>query len=120
MVWSCAHGSGTIIMIACTSSRPERVSSSRQLSNMAESEPSVSMTVRILSRSLPKSPERIIDCRACIQLMLPRKVLISPLCEMYRYGCARPQDGKVLVEKRECTIPIAEMTFASCKYEYKS
>jgi hypothetical protein len=27
---------------------------------------------------------------------------------MYRYGWASGQDGNVLVEKRECTIPIAE------------
>jgi hypothetical protein len=29
--------------------------------------------------------------------------LISPLCARKRYGCARSQLGKVLVEKREWT-----------------
>ena len=33
-----------------------------------------------------------------------RSVLISPLCAMQRYGCARSQLGNVLVLKRECTI----------------
>ena len=115
MVSSRTYGSGTIIIIAWGSSRPASVSSSSTLSNIAESEPSVSMTVRIFSRSLSKSFERIIDWRACIQLMLPRSVLISPLCEMYRYGCARPQEGNVLVEKRECTITMAEETAGSCR-----
>ena len=41
--------------------------------------------------------------RARIQLRLPLTVLISPLCAISRYGCASGQDGKVLVENRECT-----------------
>ena len=45
--------------------------------------------------------------RARIQLRLPRNVLISPLCAMYRYGCASGHDGNVLVEKRLCTRAIA-------------
>ena len=40
--------------------------------------------------------------------MLPRSVLISPLWEMKRYGWARDQLGKVLVEKRECTMAMAD------------
>jgi hypothetical protein len=52
------------------------------LSNIAESEPSVSTTVRIFCMSSLNSDEPIIDWRACIQLMFPRSVLISPLCEM--------------------------------------
>ena len=36
--------------------------------------------------------------------LLPRSVLISPLCAMVRMGCARPHDGKVLVLKRLCTM----------------
>src|SRR5204862_7351357 len=115
MVVSRDHGSGTIIITAWGNSRPASVNSSRTLSNIAESEPSVSITVRIFFRSLPKSLDRIIDCRACIQLMLPRSVLISPLCEMYRYGCARPQEGNVLVENRECTIEMADETAESCR-----
>ena len=38
------QGSGTIIMIACGSERPDSVSSSSTLSNIDESDPSVSMT----------------------------------------------------------------------------
>ena len=41
--------------------------------------------------------------RACIQLRLPRTVLISPLWAISRYGWARLQLGNVLVENRECT-----------------
>jgi hypothetical protein len=44
-----------------------------------------------------------IASRARIQLRFPCTVLISPLCAMYRYGCARGHDGNVLVENRECT-----------------
>jgi len=40
------------------------------------------MTVRTFFRSSPKSLDDIWLWRACIQLMLPRRVLISPLCEM--------------------------------------
>ena len=41
--------------------------------------------------------------RASIQPLLPRIVLISPLCANKRNGCAKLQVGKVLVLKRECT-----------------
>ena len=44
-----------------------------------------------------------IASRARIQFRFPCTVLISPLCAMYRYGCARSQDGNVFVENRECT-----------------
>ena len=74
------------------------------MSNIDESEPSVSMTGRTFLRSAPKRRDSNIRCRACIQFTLPRSVLISPLCEMYRYGCERDQLGKVFVEKREWTI----------------
>ena len=50
-----------------------------------------------------------IASRARIQLRLPRTVLISPLCAMNRYGWASGQDGKVLVENRECTMARAEV-----------
>jgi len=42
--------------------------------------------------------------RARIQLRLPLTVLISPLWAIIRKGCASGQEGKVLVENRECTI----------------
>src|SRR5438477_7889524 len=38
--------------------------------------------------------------RSRIQLMLPRRVLISPLCATYRYGWASGHDGKVFVLNR--------------------
>ena len=74
---------------------------------MAVSEPSTSTAGSTLRRSSPKISERRLDWRANIQLTLPRSVLISPLCEMYRYGWARAQDGNVFVEKREWTRAIA-------------
>ena len=51
--------------------------------------------------------------RARIQLLLPRTVLISPLCATYRYGWARGQDGNVLVENRECTSANADLQAGS-------
>ncbi len=47
------------------------------------------------------------DCLAVIQFRLPLRVLISPLWAMSRYGCARLQEGKVLVENLEWTSAIA-------------
>ena len=47
-------------------------------------------------------------CRARIQLTLPRSVLISPLWQTSRNGCARSHVGNVLVEKRWCTIASAD------------
>ncbi len=48
-------------------------------------------------------PVASIASRARIQLRFPLIVLISPLCAMYLYGCARGQDGNVLVENLEWT-----------------
>ena len=96
--------------MACGSSRPARVSSSTQLSNWAESLPSVLITGMIFLRSSPKTWLVNSAWRAFIQLTLPRSVLISPLWAMYRFGWARSQLGKVLVEKRECTSAMAVVT----------
>ena len=41
--------------------------------------------------------------RDVIMFLLPRSVLISPLWQSERKGCARAQEGKVFVEKREWT-----------------
>jgi hypothetical protein len=68
------------------------------------------MTGRILARSSPKRAEAKRLSRACIQLMLPRRVLISPLWQTYRYGCARAQFGNVFVLKREWTMARADST----------
>ena len=53
--------------------------------------------------------EERVSSRASIRSTFPRMVLISPVCRMKRLGCARSQEGVVFVEKRECTIAIAEM-----------
>ncbi len=76
------HGSGIIIMTACGSDRPDRTSSSRALSNMAESLPAWSMIGSTFFTSAPNSSERNRFSRAVIQLTLPRSVLISPLWAM--------------------------------------
>ena len=68
-----------------------------------------------LERSSRRTGEAITPSRARIQLKLPLTVLISPLCAIMRYGCASSQEGKVLVEKRWCTIAIAETTRASAR-----
>ena len=52
--WS-APGSGIIIIMACGRDRPDRTRSPGTLSNIAESEPSGSMTGRSFLRSSPKS-----------------------------------------------------------------
>ena len=51
--------------------------------------------------------------RACMRLRLPRTVLISPLWATKRNGWASGQDGKVLVEKRLCTMAMALMQRSS-------
>ncbi len=66
-------------MTAWGSDRPASVSISSALSNMAESLPSGSITGMILAISAPNNSEANRLWRACIQLMLPRRVLISPL-----------------------------------------
>ena len=76
------HGSGIIIIIACGSERPASTSSSSVLSNIAESLPFGLMIGRIFLMSSPNTSDSNSASRACIQLMLPRSVLISPLCAM--------------------------------------
>ena len=88
-------------------------SSSRQASKLAESLADSSRTGSSRSSprpsaSRPMRSEASSASRARIQLRLPRIVLISPLCAMYRYGWASGQDGKVFVENRECTRARAE------------
>ena len=76
------QGSGTIIIMAWGSDRPASTISSRVLSKMPESLPSLLMTGWVRCRSSPNSSDSNMDCRAYIQLMLPRRVLISPLWAM--------------------------------------
>ena len=77
-------------------SRPPRTSSSSALSSMAESEPDASTTGAI--RESSGHPIRL--SRARIQLTFPWIVLISPLWQRSRNGCARSHEGVVFVEKR--------------------
>ena len=100
-----SHASGIIIMIACVSGRPESMSSSATSSNEAESEPIGLISGYSSSGTSPSIGWDSCAWRARIQLRLPLTVLISPLWAMVRNGWASGQDGNVLVENRECTIP---------------
>ncbi len=51
----------------------------------------------------PSASEESTLSRAFIHERLPRMVLISPLWQSRRNGCASAHVGKVLVEKREWT-----------------
>ena len=76
-------------------------SSSTALSSVAVSLcPGVTTGVSFPTSS-PSSGEENIASRAVIQLMLPRRVLISPLCITKRYGCASFQEPRVFVLNRE-------------------
>ena len=76
------HGSGIIIKIACGSERPVITRNSSTLSKIAVSLPPSRMIGRIFFKSSPKTSDASSPSRARIQLMLPRRVLISPLCAM--------------------------------------
>ena len=65
--------------------------------------------------SSPHSGEAMTACRAAIQLALPFTVLISPLWQMLRNGCASCQVGNVFVEKRWCTMQMADIASGSAK-----
>lgn len=101
-VWF-SQASGTIIDIACGKDRPVSVRSSRTSSNEAESL-APGLTIGSSGAMSPSSSLSSCDCRARIQLRLPRTVLISPLCASERNGCASGHDGNVFVEYRECTM----------------
>ena len=109
------HGSGIIIITACGIERPESTMSSSTLSNIEESEPFGFTMGGIFLMSSPNTGDWNSASRARIQLMLPRSVLISPLCAMQRYGCARSQLGNVFVLKRECTSAIAVSISGFCR-----
>ena len=79
---------------ASRTSRPARTSSSSALSSSAESEPARS-SAGVSPVSTPRA-----SSRASIQETFPSIVLISPLWQSRRNGCARSQLGSVLVEKR--------------------
>ncbi len=103
------QASGTIIMTASCSVRPFMSRNSSTLSKTPESELSGSTTGNSSPSRSPKCSDFAMPSRAFIQFMLPRSVLISPLWDMKRFGCARSQLGNVFVEKRECTMARCEV-----------
>jgi len=106
MFISLCHASGIIIITASGKLLPDRMRSSRTLSNAPESEEVASTIGRsfdISSLDRPSSLHFKRPSRAFIQFLFPLRVLISPLCPKTRIGCARSQLGKVFVENLECT-----------------
>ena len=75
---------------------------SNALSRLAESDMPGCMMGEICLISPSVSLLRTLS-RACIHPLLPRMVLISPLCARRRKGWASDHVGNVLVLKRECT-----------------
>lgn len=103
-----SQASGIIISTACGRLRPPRCSSSSTSSKRAVSEaPGVQIGKSLSAAPGPKTSVPSNASRARIQFSLPVTVLISPLCAIRRNGCASGQDGKVLVENLECTMPSA-------------
>jgi hypothetical protein len=80
IISSFSQASGIIIATACGSERPARHRSSKTLSKVAESLWSGSTTGTIFCMFSPKSGDSRRLSRERIQLMLPLKVLTSPLC----------------------------------------
>ena len=79
MVTSWSQASGISMDITCGMLRPANASSSTALSSMAESlPPAVMMGISFLMSS-PNNGDASTDCRAYIQFIFPRSVLISPL-----------------------------------------
>ena len=98
-----------VIIAARGSSMPLITRNSSVLSSMAESEPPVFTTGRTFVRSSAKNAgARMVSSLASILSAFPLMVLISPLWTIKRLGCALSQLGFVLVEKRECTMAIAD------------
>ena len=110
-----AHGSGIEIITASGSSIPFITMNSNVLSSIAESEPVLSIAGSTFSISPFRYGDSIVSSLARILSTLPRIVLISPLCTIKRFGCARSQLGLVFVLKRECTIAIADSKSGSCR-----
>src|SRR5262245_37821051 len=108
MSGSSENAFGISIIITCGSERPEATRKSTTLSSDAESEP-LGRLMGLKSPIASPSTELLSSAsRALIQLLLPERVLISPLWQIRRNGWARSQVGKVLVEKREWTIASRE------------
>ncbi len=97
------YASGTSIIITWGIERPLATRKSTRLSSEAESLPPSRMMGLKSPRCSPNASEASSADRERIHPWLPRRVLISPLWAMRRYGCARSHVGNVLVLKRECT-----------------
>ena len=109
MARSFFQGSGIVSIMASGRSTPFMTRNSIVLSSMAESEPEAFTTGKTRSIFPRSTSEESVSSRASIRSTLPRMVLISPLWSRKRLGCARSQEGVVLVEKREWTMAIAEV-----------
>ena len=103
-----SHASGISIIITCGKLLPHMVSNSIILSKQAESDCPAKMIGNNISIS---SFEKYGDVKPFSlvfnQFRFPCSVLISPLCAIYRNGCANFHEGNVLVAKRECINPNA-------------
>ncbi len=81
--------------------RPPIRRNSTTLSRVPESElPACMIGFIFWTWSSAKRGEEMMASRDFIQLMLPRRVLISPLCASVRKGCASGHVGRTFVEKR--------------------
>ena len=95
---SFCHASGTSISLAVGASRPERQIASNTASSAAVSDAPAGITGLMSSELSPNAIEAMRISWLSIQFLLPRIVLISPLCARQRKGCASHHCGKVLVE----------------------
>src|SRR3954469_24776189 len=93
-----SHASGTSISLAVGASRPERQIASNTASNAAVSEAPAGITGLMSSDCSPNARLAILISWLSIQFLLPRIVLISPLCARQRNGWASHHCGKVFVE----------------------
>ena len=95
---SSPHASGTSISLAVGASRPDRQIASNTASSAAVSDAPAGISGLMSSECSPNESAAILISWLFIQFLLPRIVLISPLCASVRNGCASHHCGKVLVE----------------------
>ncbi len=104
-----------VIITARGRSMPLIIRNSNVLSNMAESDPVLLIAGSTLCICPFRYSDSMFSSLASILSALPRMVLISPLCTMSRLGWALSQLGLVFVEKRECTMAMADSKSALCR-----
>ena len=78
--------------------RPDLQRISKTASNAPESDVPSGITGFTSSTWPPNASDTMRISWLFIQFLLPRTVLISPLCAIIRKGCANDHWGKVLVE----------------------